>query len=76
MKWVVDFYNHRRALVARYGVEAPTPAAAFVVGRRALEVEHPTPRASGRGSLFEQAERVGGQDGSGWVPYRIVQDSG
>jgi len=25
--------------------------------------------------LFEQAERLGGQDASGWVLYRIVKES-
>jgi hypothetical protein len=24
--------------------------------------------------LFERAERIGGQDASGWVLYRIVQE--
>src|SRR5438093_1574807 len=30
MRWVVDFYNQRRALVARYDVDAP-PAAEWLV---------------------------------------------
>jgi hypothetical protein len=26
MRWVVDFYNQRRAIVARYDVDAPSAA--------------------------------------------------
>jgi hypothetical protein len=74
MRWRLEFYNERRTVLARYGVDAPTPAAAVVLGRAALLAEHPTPPARGRPSLFEQARRVGGQDGSGWVLYRIVKD--
>lgn len=76
MTWVVDFYDRRRAIVARYRVDAPSPAAAFAAGRQALAAEHPPSRVRRPRSLFEQAERVGGQDGSGWIPYRIVKDSG
>ncbi len=74
--WVVEFYNQRRAMVASYHVEAPSPAAALVAGRRALSVEHPPAPVRGRPTLFEQAERLGGQDGSGWIPYRIRKDAG
>lgn len=76
MRWVVDFYNQRRAIVARYRVDAPSAAAALVAGRQATFAEYPPTRARGRPSLFEQAERIGGQDGSGWIPYRIVKDDG
>jgi hypothetical protein len=76
MKWVIDFYNERRAIVARYDVDAPSAAAAVVSGRKAVFTEYPPARARGRASLFEQAERVGGQDGSGWIVYRIVKDDG
>ena len=58
----------------RYGVEAATPAAAVLVGRTALVAEHPPSGPAGRGSLFEQARRVGGQDADGWVLYRIGKD--
>ena len=48
---------------------------AVLLGRTAVLAEHPsTPRGS-RLSLLERAERVGGQDASGWVLYRIVRDS-
>ena len=76
MKWVVDFYNHRRALVARYDVDAPSAAAAVVLGRQAMLVQYPPAPARGRPSLFERAERIGGQDGSGWIIYRIAKGDG
>jgi len=76
MRWLMEFYNERRRILARYGIEAPLPAAAVLLGRKAVLAEYPpTPRRS-RLSLFEQAERVGGQDASGWVLYRIVKDNG
>ena len=74
MKWLLDFYNERRRILARYAIEAPLPAAAVLLGRQALLAEHPSARARGRLSLLERAERAGGQDGSGWVLYRIVKD--
>ena len=71
----MEFYNERRGILARYGIEAPLPAAAVQLGRNAVQAEYPsTPRGSR--SLFERAERVGGQDASGWVLYRIVKDNG
>jgi len=76
MRWLVDFYHERRAIVARYPVEAPTAAAAVVSGRQAMFAEYPRVPARGRPNLFEQAERIGGQDGSGWIVYRIVKDDG
>jgi len=74
MKWLLDFYNERRRILARYGIEAPLPAAAVLAGRKAVLAEYPSARARGRLSLLERAERAGGQDGSGWVLYRIVKD--
>ena len=75
MKWLMQFYNERRGILARYGVDAPLPAEAVLLGWKAVLAEHPsTPRRS-RLSLFERAERIGGQDASGWVLYRIVKDS-
>src|SRR5438046_2541221 len=73
---VVDFHNQRRALVARYDVDAPSAASAVVSGRQAMLAEYPPARAPGPPSLFERAERVGGQDGSGWIVYRIVKGDG
>jgi len=76
MKWVVDFYHHRRAIVARYDVDAPSAAAAVVVGRQALLAQHPPAPPRGRLTLFERAERIGGQDGTGWIVYRIAKGDG
>jgi hypothetical protein len=75
MKWLMQFYNERRGILARYGIEASLPAEAVRLGWKAVLAEHPsTPRRS-RLSLFERAQLVGGQDASGWVLYRIVNDS-
>jgi hypothetical protein len=76
MRWRTEFYNERRGILARYGVEAPLPAAAVLLGWNAVLAEYPsTPRRS-RLSLLERAERVGGRDASGWVLYRILRDNG
>jgi hypothetical protein len=75
MKWLMQFYNERRGILARYGIEASLPAEAVRLGWKAVLAEHPsTPRRS-RLSLFERAQLVGGQDASGWVLYRIVNDN-
>ena len=75
MKWLMEFYNERRGIWARYAIEAPLPAAAAVLGRNAAIAEYPTPPRRGRLSLFERAELTGGQDASGWVLHRIVKES-
>ena len=76
MKWLMEFYNERRGILAHSGVEAPSPAAAVPLGLNAVLAEYPsTPRRRPL-SLFARAERVGGQDVSGWVLYRIVRDTG
>ena len=75
MTWRMQFYNERRGILARYDIDAPLPAEAVRLGWKAVLAEHPsTPRRS-RLSLFELAERIGGQDASGWVLYRIARDS-
>ena len=75
MKWQMQFYNERRGILARYDIDAPLPAEAVRLGWKAVLAEHPpTPRRR-RPSLFELAERIGGQDASGWVLYRIVKES-
>ena len=76
MRWLMEFYNGRRRILARYGIEAPLPAAALLLGRNAALAEYPATPRGNRLSLFERAERVGGQDASGWVLYRIVKDNG
>jgi len=75
MRWLMEFYNERRGILARYGIEAPLPAAAAVLGLKAVLAEYPSPPRKGRLSLFERAELIGGQDASGWVLYRIVKES-
>jgi hypothetical protein len=75
MRWLMEFSNERRGLLARYGIEAPLPAAAAVLGLKAVLADYPSPPRKGRLSLFERAERIGGQDASGWVLYRIVKES-
>jgi hypothetical protein len=73
MKWRMQFYNARRGILARYQVDAPLPAEAVQLGWKAVLAEHsPTLRGS-RPTLFERAERIGGQDASGWVLYRIAK---
>ncbi len=75
MKWLMEFYNERRGIVARYGIEAPLPVAAARLGWNAVLAEYPSPPRKSRLSLFERAERIGGQDASGWVLYRIVKEN-
>ncbi len=74
MRWLMEFYNERRGILARYGIEAPLPEAAVVLGRNAVLAEYPSTPRRRRPTLFEQAQRVGGQDASGWVLDRIVRD--
>lgn len=73
MKWLMEFYNERRGVLARYDIEAPLPAQAVELGWKAVLAEHPSAPQRGRVTLFERAKRVGGQDASGWVLYRIVE---
>jgi hypothetical protein len=74
MTWLTQFYNERRGILARYAIEASLPAEAVRLGWKAVLAEHPSTPRRGRLSLFERAQRLGGQDASGWVLYRIVQD--
>ena len=74
MKWRTEFYSEQRAVLAGYEVEAPTPAAAVLVGRDALLAEYPPIPSRRKLRLFERARRIGGEDASGWVLYRIVKD--
>jgi hypothetical protein len=72
MRCEVEFYHERRRALARYSVEAETPAAAVPLARAALVAEHPVGKPRRWLSLFEQAQRIGGQDSSGWVLHRIA----
>lgn len=76
MKWRLEFYNEGRGILAHYSIEAPLPAEAVRLGRQAVLAEHPPGRAPRRLSLLTRAQRIGGQDGSGWVLYRIANDNG
>lgn len=69
----MEFYNERRGISARYDIEASLPAAAALLGLTAALADYPSPPKKGRPRLFERAERIGGQDASGWVLHRIVQ---
>jgi hypothetical protein len=71
MRWLLEFYNERRGILARYSIEAPLPAAAVRLGQEAVLAEHPATSRRDRPGLFERAERAGGQDSTGWVLYRI-----
>ena len=51
MRWLVEFYNEKRGILARYGVEAPLSAAAILLGRNALFAEYPPAQARRRLSL-------------------------
>jgi hypothetical protein len=75
MKWLMDFYNERRGILARYGIQAPSPAEATLLGWKAVLAEHPSTPRRGRLSLFARAQRPEGHDASGWALYRIVKDS-
>jgi hypothetical protein len=75
MTWRLEFYHERRRILAPYRVEARLPAEAVARGWTAVRAEHPTPARRGRPGLFEQAQRLGGQDASGWILYRIVVES-
>jgi hypothetical protein len=75
MKWRMQFYNERRGILARYDIEAPLPAEAVQLGWKAALADHPSTPRRRRLTLFERAERIGGQDASGWVLYRIARDN-
>ena len=75
MTWQMEFYNERRGILARYGFEAASAAAAALLGRKTLLTQYPPARTERRPSLFERAQRAGGQDANGWVLYRIVRDT-
>ena len=72
MRWRLQFYNERDAVVAGYDVEASTPAAAVLAGRDALRADHHTIPARRKVSGYTQAQRLGGHDAGGWILYRIV----
>jgi hypothetical protein len=76
MRWLVEFYNGRRGILARYGLEAPLPIAAVRSAWSMVRAEHPSDEKRVRLSLLERANRAGSQDAGGWVLYRITTDNG
>ena len=75
MKWRMQFYHGRRGILARYDIDARLPSEAVRLGWKTVLAEHPSIPRRGRLTLFERAERIGGQDASGWVLYRIGKDN-
>ena len=58
-----------------HDIEAPSPDAAVLAGRRAVLLEHPLPPArKKRLSLFARAVRAADRDDGGWVLYRIRRE--
>src|SRR2546427_5705053 len=57
MRWLVEFYNERRGVLARYGIEASLPAAAGLLGRNALLAGHPPAPPRRRVELFQPGPR-------------------
>lgn len=74
MKWRLQFYHERRGMLAHQGVEAARPDEAVRLGWTAMLADHAPVARRRRLSLFDRAERAGGQDASGWVLYRIGTD--
>ena len=62
MTWEVEFYHGRRRALPRYNGLAVTPAAAMPLAPAALVAEHPAGPPRRQLSLFQQAQRIGGQD--------------
>jgi hypothetical protein len=50
MKWLMQFYHERRGILARYGIEAPLPAEAVLLGWKAVLAEHPLTAGAPGGS--------------------------
>src|SRR3989441_8024019 len=76
MRWLVEFYNERRGILARYGIEASLPTAAARLGRKAVLAGHPPARARRRPGLFARARPRRGPDGGGWAPPTSVAGTG
>jgi hypothetical protein len=77
MWWRLEFYNERRNILALYGLEASSPGAAVLAGRKAVLAEYPAaPARRRRPSLWERAQRLANPDGGGWTLYRIGTEDG
>ena len=75
MRWRMEFYQQGSGILESYSIEAPSPAAAVVLGRTAVLEAHPLALgATRRSSLWERAQRLSARDDSGWVLYRMGRD--
>lgn len=75
MRWRMEFHQRKSGILACYSIEAPSPGAAVLLGRKAVLEEHPSTRGPRRRlSLYERADRLSARDASGWVLYRIGKD--
>ena len=72
MRWEVEFYHEGHRALARYGVEATTPAEATRLARALLVAAHPAVKTRRGLSLYEQAQRIGGLHADGWTLHRVV----
>lgn len=57
MRWQVEFYNERRGILARCGIDAPLPAA-VVLGQPAVLAGYPSVRVRGRLSCEDARKGV------------------
>lgn len=73
MKWLMQFYDEERRILAPCSAEAATPAQAVPLGLQQVLAAHPA-RPPRRLRLLDRAERAAGRDDSGWVLYRIVRE--
>lgn len=71
MKWEVEFFHDRRRELARYDVEATTPAEATRLARALLVAAHPVGKPRWL-SLFDRAQQIGGLHPDGWALHRVV----
>ena len=71
MKWNVEFFHDRRRELARYEVEAVSPAEATRLARALLVAAHPAGKPR-RLTLFDRAQQIGGLHADGWALHRVV----
>ena len=71
MKWDVEFIHDRRRELARYGVEAATPAEATRLARALLVAAHPAGKPR-RLTLFYRAQQIGGLHPDDWALHRVA----
>lgn len=77
MRWRMEFYQQGSGILVCYSIEAASPGAAVLLGRKALLDEHPSMgRPARKLSLAQRAERLSAPDAGGWVLYRIGADEG